>query len=141
MAPLGEQVQIHLTEGGQEAIGIGDGVDVGGAVRAGIADFEPVVRQVRVRQRDREQARLDVPEDITFTADDRGHLDGVRSIGSDHRVIAVFVGAQYRMRVVVFTGQQAVQVGRVRPQMRAGELVGLRHFRNCCHSLRSRLSR
>ena len=61
VAALGEQVQIHLAEGGQEAIGVGDGVDVG-APCAGIADFEPVVGQVGERQRDREQARLDVPE-------------------------------------------------------------------------------
>ena len=75
---------------------------------------------------------------IALAADERRHLDRVRSIGAYHGVIAVFVGAQNRMRVVVLAGQQAVEVGRVRPQMRTGELVGLRHAR---HSLRSRLSR
>ena len=122
VATLGEQVQIDLAERGQEAVGIGDGVGDGCAVRAGIADLEPVVRQIRERHRDREKARLDVLEDIAFIADDRRHLDRVRSIGADHGVIAVLVGAQNRMRVVVFAGQQAVEVGRVRPQMRTGEL-------------------
>ncbi len=71
---------------------------------------------------------------IALTADQRSHLDGMGSISAYHRVIAVFVGAQNRMRIVMLTGQQAVQIGRRRPQVRAGELVGPRHFR---HSLRA----
>ena len=37
----------------------------------------------------------------------------MRPVGPDDGVVAVFVGAQDRMRVVVLAGQQAVQVGRV----------------------------
>ena len=47
VAALGEQVQVDLAERGQEAVRVGDGVHVGRAVRAGIADLEPVVDEVR----------------------------------------------------------------------------------------------
>ena len=62
MAALGEQVQIHLAERGQEPVRVGDGVGDGRAVRAGIADLEPVVHQIGERHCDREKARLDVLE-------------------------------------------------------------------------------
>ena len=78
-----------------------------------VADLQPVIDQVRERQRDGEKARLDVLEQIALIADERRHLDRMRSIGAYHGVIAVFVGAQNRMRVVVLTGQQSVQVGRI----------------------------
>ena len=70
--------------------------------RAGIADLEPVVDQVRERQRDGEQAGLDVLQRDTVVADERDdHLDRMRAEGPDDGVVAVLVGAQNAMRVVV----------------------------------------
>ncbi len=80
-------------------------------------------------------------EQVSLAADQGRHLDGVRAVGPKHRVVAVFVGTQDRVRVVVLAGQQPVQVGRVRPQMWTGELIALGRLRHFSHSLRSRFSR
>ena len=138
VAALGEQVQVDLAERGQEPVRIGHRMDNRRIAAALVADLQPVVSQVRERQRHREQPGLDVAEHVPLAADQGHHLDSMRPVGPHHRVVAVFVGAQDRMRVVVLAGQQAVQVGRRRPQVRAGELVGPRHFR---YSLRSSFSR
>ena len=128
VAALGEQMQIHFAQRGQEAVRVGHVVDMRRITAGVVADLQPVIHQIRERHRDREKARLDVLEHIALTADERRHLDRVRSIRTYHGVIAVLVCTQNRMRVVVLTGQQAVEVGRVRPQVRTGELVGLRHL-------------
>ncbi len=128
VAALGEQMQIHFAQCGQEAVRVGHVVDMRRSAAGVVADLESVIHQIRERHRDREKARLDVLEHIALTADDRRHLDRVRSIRTYHGVIAVLVCTQNRMRVVVLTRQQAVQVGRVWPQVWTGELVGLRHL-------------
>jgi len=138
VAALGEQMQIHFAQCGQEAVRVGHVVDMRRFAAGVVADLESVIHQIRERQRDREKASLDVLEHIALAADQGHHLDSMGPVGPHHRVVAVFVGAQDRMRVVVLAGQQAVQVGRRRPQVRAGELVGPRHFR---YSLRSSFSR
>ena len=52
VAPLGEQMKVHLAQRGQEAVGVGDG-----GVRFGtlIAHLQPVVDEVGERQRHGEQ--------------------------------------------------------------------------------------
>ena len=45
-------------------------------------------------------------ERIPLVADERRHFDRVRTERPDHRVVAVFVRAQDRVRVVVLAGQQ-----------------------------------
>ena len=127
VAAFGEKVQVDLAEGRQEPVGVGDGVHVL-PVRSGIGDLEPVVHQVGERQRDREQSGLDVLERISLTAHQGHHVDRVGSVGADDRVVVVFVRTQNRMRIVVFAGKQTVEVGCVRPQIRACALVGLRHL-------------
>ena len=58
-------------------------------------------------------------ERIAVVADQRRHLHRVRAERPDHRVVAVFVRAQNRMRVVMHTGQQPLQIGGIGPQVRA----------------------
>ena len=70
-------MQVDLAEGGQEPVGVGDGVRVAAAF---VAHLQAVVDEVGERHRDREQARIDVGEHISLVADQRGDLDGVRSI-------------------------------------------------------------
>jgi hypothetical protein len=128
MAALGEKMQVDIAESRQEAVCVGDGVWMGRTVGTGIVHFEPVVHQIGERQRDSEQAGFDVGERVALTADQRHYLDSVRPISANDGVVVVFVGTQNRMRVVVFTGQQAVEVGGVRPKVWARALVGLRHL-------------
>ena len=123
VATLGEQVQVDLAQGRQEPVGVGNGVDERRLV-LGVADLEAVVDEVGERHRDGEQPGLDVGQRMAGAADQRVHLHRVRAVHPDHRVVVVFVGAQHRVRVVVLTGQQPVQVGGVRPQMRTVDLVG-----------------
>ena len=59
--------------------------------------------------------------------DDRDDLDRVRAERPDDGVVAVLVGAQDAVRVVVRAGHQARQVGRVGRQVRPGELIGSAH--------------
>ena len=81
-------------------------------------------------------------ERISLVADQSGHLDGVRPVGPDHRVVAVLVRAENRVRVVVFTGQQPIQVGWIGPQVRARQRIGSSHLeRHFPHSLQSRFGR
>ena len=127
VAAFGEKVQVDLAEGGQEPVGVGDGVHVM-PVRSGVGDLESVVHQVRERQCDREKSGLDVLEGIALTAHHGYDLDRMGSVRADDRVVVVFVRTQNRMRIVVFAGKQTVEVGCVRPQIRACALVGLRHL-------------
>ena len=59
--------------------------------------------------------------------DERDDFGRVRPKRPDDGVVAVFVGAQDAVRVVVRAGDQAGQVGRVGRQVRPGELVGSAH--------------
>ena len=54
-------------------------------------------------------------------ADERDDLDGVRAEGADDGVVAVLVGAQDAVRVVVRAGHQAGHLSGVRRQMCSGE--------------------
>ena len=137
VAALGEQVQVDFAERGQEPVGVGHRVHIRRIARAGIADLQPVVDQVGERHRHGEQARLDVLEHIPVVADQRHHFDRVRTVRPDHRVVAVFVRAQNRVRVVMHTGQQSLEVGGIGPQVRACELIGSRHLST--HSLRNKV--
>ena len=91
-----------------------------------IAHLEAVVDEVDERHRHREQSALEVAQRISVRPDQRDDVDGVRPVSPDHGVIAVFMGAQDGMRVVVLAGQQAVEVGAGGRQVR-GVLLGLRH--------------
>ncbi len=115
-------MQVHLAERGQKPVGVGHLVHP-----VGVLHLEPVVGEPGERQRDREQPGFDVLEHMTLTTDERDHLDRVWPVGADHRVVVVLVSTENRVRVVVLTGQQSVEVGGVRPQMRAARLGGLRH--------------
>ena len=126
VAALAEQVQVHLAECRQEAVRVGDRVHVERAVGTLVAHLESVVHEVDERHRDREQSSLQVPQREAVLPDQCDDLDGVRAVRPDHRVVAVFVGAQYGMRVVVLAGQQPVEVPPVRRQIRV-VLLGLRH--------------
>ena len=55
---------------------------------------------------------------MASAADQRIDRCGVRPVGTNDCVIAVLMGAEHRMRIVVLTGQQAVEVGGVGPQVR-----------------------
>ena len=66
-----------------------------------IADLEAVVDQVDERQRHGEQAGVDVLQRESVVADERDHFGGVRPERPDDGVVAVFVGAQDAVRVVV----------------------------------------
>jgi hypothetical protein len=62
------------------------------------------------------------------TADQRDHAGGVRAVGPDYGVVAVFVGAQDAVRVVVLAGDQAGQVTRLGRLVRGTSLLSyLRH--------------
>ena len=98
------------------------------AVVRGVADLESVVHQIGDRQRDGEQSALDVLERIALTADEGHHFDGMGPVGANDRVVVVLVCTQNRMWIVVFAGEQTVQVGCMRSQIRACELVGLCHL-------------
>ena len=99
-----------------------------GIARAGIADLQPVVDEVGERHRHGEQARFDVLEHIPVVADQRHHFHCMRTEHPDHRVIAVFMRAQNRVRVVMHTGQQALEVGGIGPQVRSLLLIASRHL-------------
>ncbi len=124
VAALGEQVQVDFAQRRQEAVGVGDGVRVGALV----ADLQPVVDEVDERQRHREQAGVDVLHREPVVADERDDFGRVRPERADDGVVAVLVGAQDAVRVVVCAGHQAGQVGRVGRQVGPGELVGLAHI-------------
>ena len=126
VAALREQMEIQLAERRQEPIGIGDGVRR--SALALIADLQPVVGQVGERQRNAEEAGIYVLEDISLVTDECGHLRRVRSICPDHGVVAVLVGAQYRVRVVVLPREQPIQIALIGPQMRAGDFVRASHL-------------
>ena len=92
-----------------------------------VAHLQPVVDQVGERQRRGEQAGFDVLQREPVFADERDDLDGVRPERPDDGVVAVLVGAQDAVRVVMRAGQQARSGRRVGRQVRPGELVGLAH--------------
>lgn len=123
VAALGEQVQVELAQRRQEPVGVGRGVCDDGVADAGVVDLQAVVDEVGERHRDREQPGFQMLHHVALTADDRGDLDRVRTEGTDHGVAGVLVRTEHGMRVVVLTGQQAMDVGRVRPQMCVGELI------------------
>jgi hypothetical protein len=68
-------------------------------------------------------------ERVSIVADQCGHLDGVRAIRSNDGVFAVFVRPEDGMRIVMFAGQQPVQVGAPWCQIPAGQLIGSSHLR------------
>ena len=123
VATLVEQVQIDFAQRRQEAVGVGDRVRVGVVV----TDLEAVVDEVDERQRDGEQAGVDVLQREPVVADQCDHFGGVRPERPDDGVVAVFVGAQDAVRVVVLAGQQAGQVAGFGRQVGSGELVGGLH--------------
>ncbi len=92
-----------------------------------VAHLEAVVDQVDERQRDGEQAGVDVLQRESVVADQGDHLGGVRAVGPDDGVVAVFVGAQDAVRVVVFAGDQPGQVAWLGCQAGPGELVSCLH--------------
>ena len=121
VAALGEQVQIHLAEGGQEAVAVGGGDGV-----ARVADLQPVIGQVGERHRDGEQPGLKVRQRELLPADQRRHRFRTRAQRPDDGVVPnglveVLVGAQDGVRVVVDPGQQPGGVAWVRRQVRAGQ--------------------
>ena len=65
------------------------------------------------RQRHREQAGVDVLQRKSLISDDRDDFGCVRFKRTDDSVVAVFVGAQDAVRIVVSAGDQAGQVGGV----------------------------
>jgi hypothetical protein len=101
VAALAEQMQIDFTQRRQEAVGVGDDVRVGALV----AHLEAVVDEVGERQRHSEQAGIDVLQRKSVLADERDDFGGVRPEGPDDRVVAVLVGAQDAVRVVVLAGK------------------------------------
>jgi hypothetical protein len=128
VAALGEQVQVKFAQRRQEPVGVGHGVHVRRITRSRVADLQAIVDQVGERQHHGEQFRLDVLEDEALVADEGRHLDRVGAKCTQHGVIAVFVCAEYRVRVVMLAGQQAPQVGGIGPQVSACGLVGSRHL-------------
>ena len=111
MTALGEQMQVDFAQGGQEAIRVGDPGTR--APSSPVAHLQPIVDQVDKWQRHREQAGFDVPQRVPVVTDDRDDFARVRTECADDGVVAVLVGAQDGVRVVVRAGQQAGEVGRV----------------------------
>ena len=95
-----------------------------------IAHLQPVVDEVGERQRHGEQAGFDVLHREPVCTDDRDDFDRVRPERPDDGVVAVLVGAQDAVRVVVCAGHQALQVGRVGRQVCPGELISSAHIRS-----------
>ena len=126
VAPLGEQMKVHFAQRRQEAVGVGDGV----RIAAFVAHLQPVVDEVGERQRHGEQSGFDVLHGESVFADDRDDFDRVRAERPDDGVVAVLVGAQDAVRVMVRPGHQALQVGGVRRQVGPGELISSTHVRS-----------
>ena len=82
-----------------------------------VADLEAVVDQIDERQRHREHAGVDVLQREPVVADQCDHFGGVRPEGPDDGVVAVFVGAQDAVRIVVLAGHQAGEVAGLGRQM------------------------
>ena len=123
VAPLAEQVQIDFTQRRQEAVGVGDNVRFGAVV----AHLEAVVDEADKGERHSEQTGVDVLQREAVFTDECDHFGGVRPEGPDDRVVAVFVGAQDAVRIVVLAGYQSGQVAGLGRQVGPGELVGGLH--------------
>ena len=118
-------MQVDFAQRRQEAVGVGD--DARFAVL--VAKFETVVDQVDERQRHGEQAGVDVLQREPVVPDQRHHFGGVWPEGPDDGVVAVFVGAQDAVRVVVLAGDQSGQVAGLGCQTRSGDFFGGLHVR------------
>jgi hypothetical protein len=123
VAAFAEEMEVDFAQGGQEAIGVGDDVRVG----TRIGHPQSVIDQIDERQRDGEQAGFDVPQREPIFTDECDDFLRVRTERPDDGVVAVLVGSQDAVRVVVCTGHQARQVQRVGRQVDSGELVGSAH--------------
>ena len=123
MAPLAEQMQIDFAQRRQEAVGIGDR----GRAGAVVAHLEAVVDEAYERQRHREQTGVDVLQREAVFTDECDDFGGVRPKCPDDRVVAVFVGAQDAVRVMVLAGNQSGKVAGLGRQVGLGELVGGLH--------------
>ena len=128
VAALGEQVQVHLAEGGQEPVGIGHGMgDHGGSgLSAGprVADLQAVVDEVGEVQGDGEEAVGQVCHRIAAPADEGHHLTGVRPQCPDHGVVGVLVCAEDRVWVEVHPADQAGEFVGGRGKVAAVEVAG-----------------
>ena len=123
MASLVEQMQVDFTQGRQEAVGVGDRL----RVTTVVDHFEAVIDQVDERQCRREQAGVDVLQREPVSPDQCDHAGGVRPEGPDDSVVAVFVGAQDAVRVVMLAGYQPGQVTGLGRQTGSGDLFGGLH--------------
>jgi hypothetical protein len=113
VATFAEQMKVNLAQGGQEAVGVGDDM----RVRTRLGHLQPVVDQVDERQRHGEQAGFDVLQREPIVADERDDFPRVRSKRPNDGMVAVLVGAQDAVGVVMRTGHQARQVGRLGRQI------------------------
>lgn len=86
-------------------------------VGAGVADLQAVIRQIGERNGYGEKPGIDVLHGVPVTADHRHDLGGVRAVSPDHGPVAVLVGSQHRMRIVMLPDHQSLDVGGVGPQM------------------------
>ncbi len=123
VATLVEQVQIDVAQRRQETVGVSHR----NWLAIAVADLETVIDEIDERQRDGEQARVDVLQREPVRTDQRDHFRGMRPERSDHGVVAVFVRTQDAVRVVVLPGQQASQIAGFGCQIRFGELVAGLH--------------
>ncbi len=128
MTALGEQVQVHLAEGGQEPVGIGDGVGDVRAARPGIADLQAIVDEVGEVQGDGEEALGDVCHRIAAPPDEGHDRRRVRPQCPDHGVVGVFVRTEDRVRVEVHPADEPAEVARVRGEVAAAEVAGHGRF-------------
>ena len=103
VAALADQVQVHLAQRGQPAVGVVDDVDP-----VGVAHGEPVVAG-RAGDDAGEQAgvvHLDQRVAVAARADDV-HLVGVRAQDAHHHAVRVRMGTEHGVRVVVRAAEQA----------------------------------
>jgi hypothetical protein len=69
-----------------------------------VAHLEAVVDEADKGERHREQTGVDVLQREPVFTHECDHFGGVRAKGPDDRVVAVFVGAQDAVRIMVLAG-------------------------------------
>jgi hypothetical protein len=106
VAPLADQVQVHLAEGGQPAVRVVRVLDV-----VAVAHVQPVVGR-RVWDERGEQPRfVDPPQRVGLVAEPGVHGVRVGPQRPDHRAVLGRVAAQHGVRVVVRPIDQPIGVG------------------------------